>query len=230
MPKKYNYPQDPEKPQVTTDMVVFKIIDNQLNILLIKRGTRPFKGMWALPGGRVNKGESLDKTAKRELHEETGIKNIFLEQLYTFGKPDRDPRGRVISIAYFALINQEPKLKATTDAVDARWFIVKKLPKLSFDHKDIIDYALMRLRWKLEYTNIVRNLLPKHFTLSNLQKVYEIILNRKIDKRNFRKKILSLNLIKPFHKPKKNVPFRPPQLWRFKTEKQIVLTKRELTF
>ncbi len=227
---RYPYLQNPEKPQVTTDMVVFKIIANQLNILLVKRGTKPFKGMWALPGGRVNKGEPLDKTAKRELYEETGVKNIFLEQLYTFGDPNRDPRGRVISVAYFALINQEPKLRATTDVVDARWFMVKKLPDLAFDHKDIINYALTRLRWKLEYTNIVRNLLPPYFALSNLQKVYEIILNKEIDKRNFRKKILSLRLIKPFRKSKKNVPFRPPQLWIFRTDKHIILTKRELTF
>jgi len=230
MPKKYPYPQNPEKPQVTTDMVVFKVIKDQLNILLVKRGTKPFKGMWALPGGRVNKGESLDKTAKRELYEETGVKNIFLEQLYTFGEPNRDPRGRVISVAYFALINQEPKLRASTDTVDARWFVMKKLPALAFDHQDIIDYALMRLRWKLEYTNIVRNLLPQHFTLSNLQKVYEIILNKKIDKRNFRKKILSLHLIKPARRNKINVPFRPPQLWTFRTDKHVVLTKRELNF
>ncbi len=230
MSSKYSYPQNPEKPQVTTDMVVFTIASHRLQILLIKRGTKPFKGMWALPGGRVNKGEPLEQTASRELKEETGVKNIFLEQLYTFGRPDRDPRGRVISVAYFALINQQPKLQATTDAVAAKWFFIRKLPKLAFDHQEIVNYALKRLRWKLEYTNIARNLLPANFSLSQLQDVYEIILNKNIDKRNFRRKILSLNLIKPVRQLKKKVPFRPPKLWTFRTDKHIILTKRELIF
>ncbi|MDA2936306.1 NUDIX hydrolase [Patescibacteria group bacterium AH-259-L05] len=221
----------PEKPHVAVDIVIFTIIKDRLSILLIRRGVAPFKGQWALPGGRVNKNEPLEKAAARELGEETGVKDIYLEQLYTFGAPFRDPRGRTISVAYFALISKLPKLKATTDAEDAQWFPVRKIPqRLGFDHNEIISYALKRLRWKLEYTNIASNLLPKYFTLSELQRVYEIILGKKLDKRNFRKRILSLGLIKPTRKKRKNVAYRPPQLWKFITHKHIVLDKRELVF
>lgn len=226
--KKIN--QKLEKPQIAVDAVVFAIINDDLKVLLIKRGVKPFKNKWALPGGRILKNESLEKAVVRELEEETGVKNVYLEQLYTFGEPHRDPRGRVISVAYFALINKIPQLKSATDAIAVNWFSVKKLPPLAFDHKKIISYALKRLRWKLEYTNIVHNLLPKLFTLSELQRIYEIILGKKIDKRNFRKKILSLNLIKPTHQLKKNVSYRPPQLWKFITSKHMILNKRELIF
>ncbi|MDA2922615.1 NUDIX hydrolase [Patescibacteria group bacterium AH-259-L07] len=224
--------QQREKPQVAVDIVVFAIINNKLSILLIRRGTKPFKGYWALPGGMVLKNESLKKAAIRELKEETGIGDIYLEQLYTFGAPFRDPRGRIVSVSYFALISKKykPVLKPTTDAVAAQWLGVKKLPRLAFDHKEIISYALKRLRWKLEYTNIASQLLSNYFTLSELQHVYEIILGKKLDKRNFRKKILSLDLIKPTRRKRKGVAYRPPQLWKFITNKHIVLDKRELVF
>lgn len=240
--------QQPEKPQVAVDIVVFTLIKNKLSILLIRRGIKPFKGQWALPGGRVNKNEPLEHAAARELEEETGVKDIYpvksceagaaepqfnrvyLEQLYTFGEPFRDPRGRVISIAYFALTGEAPEVRPDTDAQAAKWFSIKKLPHLGFDHDGIVSYALKRLRWKLEYTNIASNLLPRHFSLSELQKVYEIILGKKLDKRNFQKKIFSLNLIKPIGKKKQGVPYRPPQLWRFSSQKQVILTKRELVF
>lgn len=221
----------PEKPHIAVDIVIFTIIKDRLSILLIRRGVKPFKGQWALPGGIVNKNEPLKKAAARELKEETGVGDIYLEQLYTFGAPFRDPRGRTISVAYFALINRPPQLKATTDAADAQWFSLKKMPNhLAFDHKKIISYALKRLRWKLEYTNITSNLLSKYFTLSELQRVYEIILGKKLDKRNFRKKILSLDLIKPARKKKKGVAYRPPQMWYFATNKHIILDKRQLVF
>lgn len=226
--KKHN--PKPEKPSIAVDIIIFVINDNELEILLIKRGSKTFKGRWALPGGRVDKDEALKDAAARELEEETGLKNIYLEQLYTFGAPFRDPRGRVISIAYFALINQKPKLFPATDAADAQWFVVKKLPRLAFDHEIIISTAVERLRWKLEYTNIVANFLPKYFTLSELQDVYEIILGKKLDKRNFRKKLLSLNLIQSTRKKKQGVTYRPPQLWRFVTSKHIILNKRDLVF
>ncbi|MDD5164883.1 MAG: NUDIX domain-containing protein [Patescibacteria group bacterium] len=225
-----NKTQKPEKPQIAVDTVIFNIINNDLKILLIKRGSKTFKNMWAIPGGRVNKNEPLEEAAKRELKEETGVKNVYLEQLYTFGDPKRDPRGRVISVAYFALIGEEPRLRADTDAIDTDWFSVKKLPQLAFDHRKIVNYALKRLSWKLEYTNIGRNLLPKVFTLSELREVYEIILGKKIDKRNFQKKILSLNLIKPVHQLKKNVSYRPPKLWKFITGQNVILEKRGLNF
>lgn len=221
----------PERPQIAVDIVIFAIDKNQLSILLIYRKSAPFKGQWALPGGRVEKNEPLEKAAARELKEETGVGDIYLEQLFTFGAPFRDPRGRTISVAYFAMINKPPKLQATTDAVVAQWQHLEKLPRrLAFDHREIISYAFLRLRWKLEYTNIASNLLPKYFTFAQLQTVYEIILGKKLDKRNFRKKILSLDLIKPTRKKKKGSAYRPPQLWCFTTNKHIILDKRELVF
>lgn len=182
-----NYP----KPAVTVDIVIFTIINNKLQVLLIKRGTEPFKDRWALPGGFVKMHESLEQAAKRELEEETGVKEVYLEQLYTFGDVNRDLRGRVITIAYFALINSEKakqKLKATTDASEAEWFEVSNLPSLAFDHEEILNYAIKRLKWKFEYTTIVFSMLPKRFTLTQLQKIYEIVFEKEFDKRNFRKK------------------------------------------
>ena len=222
--------QEREVAKLTVDAVVFNIIDKDLKILLIQRGTPPFKKMWALPGGHLEKGELLKTAATRELEEETGVKNIYLEQLYTFDDPKRDPRGRVISVAYFALIGTEPRLYSDTDAMAANWFSTKRLPQLAFDHRKIVNYALKRLCWKLEYSNITCNLLSKYFTLSELQEVYEIILGKKIDKRNFRKKISALNLLESSKKRKREVSYRPPLLYKFKTKRPIVLAKREITF
>lgn len=211
---------DYPKPSVTTDIVVFTIKDNQLKILLIKRKTTPFKNEWAIPGGFIHLNESLEEAAKRELKEETGIDADYLEQLYTFGNIKRDPRGRVISIAYFALINSEQasqKLKATTDASDAQWFSVLKLPNLAFDHNEILNYALKRLKWKFEYTPIVFSIFPKKFTLTQLQKTYEIIFNKEFDKRNFRKKLLSLNILEETQEIQEDVSYRPPKLYKLKS-------------
>ncbi len=219
-----------EKPKIAVDVVLFTIINDDLKILLIKRRFKPFENIWALPGGLILKDEPLEQAAKRELEEETGIKDVYLEQLYTFGAPNRDPRARVISISYFALVSERPTLKPTTDAVEAAWFSVKKLPILAFDHRKIINYALKRLRWKLEYTNVAYNLLPKLFTLSELQKVYEIILGKKIDKRNFRKKISSLDLIESINRYRKNVSYRPPALYKFRKRQPVIFTKREIVF
>jgi len=205
-----------EKPLVTVDIIIFTVVDSDLKVLLIRRGVAPFKDMWAIPGGFVRSDETLEEAASRELVEETGAKDIYLEQLYTFGNPKRDPRGRVITIAYFALINSENiKLHATTDASEAKWFSIYDLPQLAFDHKDILDYALKRLRWKLEYTAIVFQLLPKRFTLAQLQKIYEITFHKKFDKRNFRKKILILNILKEAG-AQKIVKHRPAKLYSFK--------------
>lgn len=211
------------KPSVTVDIVLFTIMNNDLKVLLIKRGREPFKDVWAIPGGFVRINESLDKAALRELGEETGVKDVYLEQLYTFGDPGRDPRGRVITVAYFALVNaDEFQLKATTDASDVKWFSIYKLPEMAFDHKKILNYALKRLRYKLEYTTVAFQLLPKMFTLTQLQTVYEIIFNKKLDKRNFRKKILSLGLIKDTGKRTKGVSHRPAKLYSF-TQKHAQL-------
>jgi 8-oxo-dGTP diphosphatase len=153
--------------------------------------------MWALPGGFLEIDEDLDACAERELLEETGIEGVYLEQLYTFGSPQRDPRERVISVAYFAL-SQSDNLspKASSDAALTAWFSIGELPELAFDHGEIIQTALKRLVSKLGYTTIAFKMLPQRFTLSQLQSVYEILLNEKLDKRNFRKGILARNIIK----------------------------------
>lgn len=206
-----------DRPSVTVDIVIFNIRNNELKVLLVKRKIWPFKDYWALPGGFVKLDESLEEAAKRELYEETGVKDVYLEQLYSFGDPKRDPRTRVITVSYFALIGPEDiKTRASTDVSDVQWFSAFNLPKLAFDHKNIMEYGIKRLRWKLEYTTIGFKLLPKRFTLSEFQNIYEIIFNKKFDKRNFRKKILSLGLIEETKEIKTNVSHRPPRLYSFK--------------
>ncbi|MBI5148870.1 NUDIX hydrolase [Candidatus Pacearchaeota archaeon] len=210
-----DYPQ----PSVTVDIIIFSLKEKKLQVLLVKRDKEPFKGKWALPGGFVRIDESLEEAAKRELHEETGIKEVYLEQLYTFGGLKRDPRGRVITVGYFALISSEDiekiKLRASADVSDVRWFSMQKLPELSFDHDKILAYALKRLKWKFEYTTVAFSFLPKKFTLTQLQEIYEIVLNKELDKRNFRKKILSLGILKTTKEKKKDVSHRPPELYTF---------------
>lgn len=206
-----------EKPSVTVDIIIFTVKDNDLKVLLVKRAIEPFKDMWAIPGGFVRINESLEEAAKRELQEETNVKAEYLEQLYTFGATNRDPRGRVITVAYMALINADKvKLKAATDVSEAKWFSAFELPKLAFDHDKILNYALKRLRWKFEYTTVAFSLLPEKFTLSQIQKLYEMVFNKKFDKRNFRKKILSLDLMEKTKEKEENVSHRPPQLYSFK--------------
>ena len=184
------------RPSVTVDIVIFTLRDRELKVLLVKRDVEPFKGKWAIPGGFVRIDESLENATKRELAEETGVKDVYLEQLYTFGYPKRDPRGRVITVSYIALVNSENiKLEATTDVSDAQWFLVKSIPLLAFDHKKILEYALKRLRWKFEYTTVAFSLLPEKFTMSQIQNIYEIVFDRKFDKRNFAKKIIYLNIL-----------------------------------
>ncbi len=203
------------KPSVTVDIIIFSVQNEDLKVLLIKRAIEPFKGMWALPGGFLKEQESLDEAAKRELVEETGVKDIYLEQLYTFGEPKRDPRGQIITVAYFALINSENQtIKGSTDVSEAKWFSAYSLPQLAFDHKKILDYALLRLRWKLEYTTIAFQLLSKKFTLTQLQGLYEIIFNHPFDKRNFRKKIFGLELVEPTNEFTEGVSHRPARLYK----------------
>ena len=184
--------------QVTVDIVVFTVHEQTLQVLLIERGIDPFKGRYALPGGFVRAEETLEQAAFRELLEETGTKDVYLEQLYTFGDPHRDPRGRVVTVAYYALVpNDKSPLLAGTDAAAAGWYPVSALPPLAFDHKKIVEYAVDRLRNKLEYTNVGFQLLPTKFTLSALQALHEAILGKLLDKRNFRRKVLGLGLVKP---------------------------------
>jgi 8-oxo-dGTP diphosphatase len=213
MPFTYAYPH----PAVTVDVVIFTIREHALQVLLIKRGEAPFRNQWALPGGFLRQDESLDAAARRELEEETGVRDVYLEQLYTFGEPGRDPRERVVSVAYFALIRAEAQaLRATTDAADVTWFPMAEVPRLAFDHGEILAVAWERLKNKLEYTTVGFQLLPDKFTLSELQAVYEIILEKKLDKRNFRRKMALLDILEGLDERKLEGVHRPAQLFRFK--------------
>jgi 8-oxo-dGTP diphosphatase len=227
MPHTYKYP----RAALTVDCVVFGYDEEELKILLIQRALEPFKGRWALPGGFVHVDESLDAAARRELEEEAGLKNVFLEQLYTFGAVDRDPRERVVSVAYYALVKLAAhETRAATDAADARWFPVSQAPKLAFDHADILATALARLKGKVRYQPIGFELLPPKFTLSQLQHLYEAVLETELDKRNFRKKVLGYGLLVPLNESLQAGRHRPAQLFRFDAEKYEKLWKRGFNF
>ena len=227
MPHTYQYP----RAALTVDCVVFGYDEGELKALLIERGLEPFKGRWALPGGFVRVDETLEQAARRELAEETGLKDVFLEQLYTFGDVDRDPRERVVSVAYYALVKlSEHEARAATDAANAEWFPVSKSPKLAFDHADILATALARLKGKVRYQPIGFELLPPRFTLSQLQHLYEAVLGTDLDKRNFRKKVLGFGLLMPLKETRMAGPHRPAQLFRFDAEKYRKLAQRGFNF
>jgi len=216
---------------LTVDIVVFALDENDLQVMLIERDLDPFAGQWALPGGFVHETETLDSAARRELEEETGLKEIFLEQLYTFGAMDRDPRERVVTVAYFALVNLEGHdVRASTDARNAAWFSVDELPSLAFDHDTIMDAALERLRGKVRYQPIGFELLPSKFALRELQHMYEVILDRKLDKRNFRKKILSMDILIELDEIEKDVAHRAAKLYRFDKNKYDRKTRKGFNF
>jgi 8-oxo-dGTP diphosphatase len=207
----YQYPH----PAVTADIVIFTIRDNQLKLLLIMRKGEPFRGKWALPGGFVHMDEDLETSARRELAEETGVSGVYLEQLYTFGAVDRDPRERVITVAYYALIaSDRVVLQAATDAEAVGWFAMDDLPPLAFDHQHIVTKAHERLVAKLDYSTIAFQFLPREFTLSELQEVYEIILREDRDRRNFRKWALALDQIEETGDMRCDGPHRPAKLYR----------------
>jgi len=218
----YEYPH----PAVTTDIVIFTIRDGQLKLLLIRRRAAPFKGKWALPGGFVEIGEGLEACARRELEEETGVAGVWLEQLYTFGRPDRDPRERVITVAYYALVPSDRlEIRAATDAEAVGWFAVDELPELAFDHAEIVAMAQERLRAKLDYSTIAFQFMPARFTLSELQRVYEIVLGEKIDKRNFRKWVLALEQIEETGEQRREGAHRPAMLYRVKEPGEVKIIR-----
>jgi 8-oxo-dGTP diphosphatase len=218
----YRYPH----PAVTTDIVIFTIRQDELKVLLIKRALPPHKGAWALPGGFIKMEENLEQGAKRELEEETGVTGAYLEQLYTFGEPKRDPRERVITVAYYALIPSDKlEVRAGSDAEGVSWFGLRELPDLAFDHREILKMAHARLTAKLDYSTIAFQFMPATFTLSELQRVYELILREPIDKRNFRKRILSLKLIQETGKDKREGAHRPAKLYRATNRKRIDFIK-----
>jgi 8-oxo-dGTP diphosphatase len=223
----YQYP----RAALTVDCVVFGLDEGELKVLLIERALEPFKGQWALPGGFVHVDETVDAAARRELEEEAGLKDVFLEQLYTFSQVDRDPRERVISVAYYALVKMADfSAKADTDAADVRWFPVSKVPALAFDHADILAAAQARLKGKVRYQPIGFELLPPKFTLSQLQHLYEAVLETTLDKRNFRKKVLSFDLLVPLNETQMAGRHRPAQLFRFAADKYEKLKKKGFHF
>lgn len=218
--------------KVAVDAIVFGYSNSQLMVLLIRRKYGELKGQWALPGGFVKDDEGLDTAVVRELQEEAGITVSFLEQLYTFGdKVDRDPRFRVISVAYFALVNPSRlQLVADTDADDAQWFPMQDLPALAFDHADIVRMALERLRAKLMYQPVGFDLLPEKFLFSDLEQLYATILDQAIDRRNFRKKILSLGVVEETSHKLQQQSGRPAMLFRFNKRKYQKLKKEGFSF
>lgn len=219
------------RPALTVDCVVFGIDEEDLKVLLIKRGLEPFEGSWALPGGFVQMEESLADAARRELQEETGLDRVFLEQLFTFGEVARDPRGRVVSVAYYALVRLlDHKVQAATDAQDASWFPVWDTPTLAFDHSKILQMALERLKGKVRYVPIGFELLPKKFTLSQLQRLYSTVLERELDRRNFRKKILSMDILDELDEVERDVAHRAARLYRFNERKYKKLVKGGFDF
>ena len=216
--------------QLTVDIVIFTIEQGALKVLLVKRGIEPFTGQYAIPGGFVLENESLDQAAMRELREETGVAEVYLEQLYSFGDPKRDPRGRVITVAYYALISAEhSQLRAGSDAAAAAWFAVDAVPDLAFDHPKILEYAVERLRNKLEYTTVGFQLLPEKFSLSELQEIYEAILGKKLDKRNFRRKLALLKILKPTAEYRRDGR-KPARLYRFVAAKFEKLKDKGILF
>ena len=220
-----------QTPSLATDIVVFAIDQDNLKVMLVRRGIEPFQNQWALPGGFVRIDESVADCAKRELEEETGLRNVFVEQLFTFGDTDRDPRGRVVSVAYFALVNVAGRsFAAGTDARQAAWFAVDEVPSLAFDHDEILSVASQRLQNKVRYQPVGFELLPEKFPLRSLQKLYEIVLGRRLDKRNFRKKIQSYDFVVAADEREKNVSHRAAQLFRFDKKKYDRWTKKGLDF
>jgi 8-oxo-dGTP diphosphatase len=226
-----SYTYEHPHPAVTVDCAVFGHDEGDLKILLIQRGVAPFKGRWALPGGFVRMDENLEDAARRELQEETGLTDLFLEQLFTFGEPKRDPRERVISVAYYALVTLAGHaLQATSDAAKVAWFSIADLPPLAFDHEQIVGVALRRLQGKVRYEPIGFELLPTKFTLSQLQRLYETILEQPLDKRNFRKKILAMGLLADTGEIQQDVAHRAARLYRFDERKDKRLAKAGFNF
>ena len=228
MPHTYEFP----RAALTVDAIVFGLDEeNDLKILLIQRGLAPFKGKWALPGGFVRIGESLDEAVYRELQEETGLTKLFLEQLYTFGNPKRDPREHVVSVAYYALVNLlDHNVRASTDVASAAWFSLEDLPALAFDHAEIVKVASERLRSKVRYQPIGFELLPEKFTLTQLQKLYETILGKQMDKRNFRKKVQRMGILKDLDEIQSDVAHRAARLYSFDEKEYRRLEKKGFHF
>ena len=218
--------------KVSVDAVVFGYDqENGVSVLLIKRKNEPFQKMWALPGGLVETGEELDDAVKRELKEEAGIDVNYLEQLFTFGDPNRDPRNHAISVSYFGLVRpQDFQLAAQSDAEDVAWFNIKKLPRLAFDHKKIIEAAIKRLRGKITYEPVGFELLEKKFPFSDLEKLYQTLLDQDLDRRNFKKKIMALGILEELDETLQRGAGRPAWLFKFNRKKYFELKEKGYNF
>ena len=219
------------RPALAVDCVVFGLDEKDLKVLLIQRKLAPFQHTWALPGGFVRIDETVDDAARRELEEEAGVTDVYLEQLYTFGALDRDPRERVVTVAYYALAKlSDHRIRAATDAMGVGWFSLDDLPKLAFDHADIVARAHERLRGKVRYAPVGFELLPARFSLTQLQRLYEIILGTDLDKRNFRKKILSMDLLIETDELETGVAHRAARLYQFDRKKYDKLSRQGFSF
>lgn len=218
-------PQADWLPGVAVDLVIFTLRSADLQVYLVRRPDEPFVSCWSLPGGFVNLRESLDDAALRLLREQMPVEDVYLQQLYTFGDPHRDPRQRVISVTYFALVSAQKlsilESETNTSSLNAAWHSMYQLPSLAFDHEDILDYALTRLRYKIEYSAVAFELMPEEFTLRELQEAYMIILNdHKLDKANFRKKIRDAKIVEPANRSIQTGG-RPAELFRFRKDAQL---------
>ena len=217
----YKYPH----PAVTTDCVIFGFDGEELKVLLIERGITPYKGHWAFPGGFLNPNETAEEGARRELREETGLDSAHIEQLHTYSTPDRDPRERVITIAYIALVRIQD-VRGGDDAADAGWFPVENVPPLAFDHAEILRDALRRLRERIYFYPLGYELLPEKFTLKELQTLYEAVLGVQFDRRNFAKKMQRLDILTQLDETVWPTPKREAKLYSFNIEKYNELKKR----
>ena len=220
------FPTDTGRPVLTTNIVVFSLRDEQLKLLLVRRQNPPFEGYWSLPGGVVGEDEDIEANAMRKLEEGTGVSGVYLEQLCTFGAPDRDPRERVVAIAYYALVpSKRLRWRADEHADDVDWFALDNLPELAFDHGEMVETAHQRLAAKLDYSTIAFQFMPERFTLSELQNVYQIILNCELDKRNFRKRMLAMDQIRQTPEVRKNGNHRPARLYRVNNPHEVQIIK-----
>jgi 8-oxo-dGTP diphosphatase len=215
----------PASAAVAVDVAVFTVRDGSLHVLLAQARSGPFAGWWALPGGRVGEEESLDEAAARELPAPTAARDVYLEQLYTFGQPRRDPRGRVVSVAYVGLVADPERVggAAPDKYAGVAWHPVSRLPPLAYDHAAVVRLAVTRLRAKLQYTNLAYTLLPPSFTLGELQSLYEAILGRKLDRRNYRRRVLSLGLLRPLRRMRRGA-HRPAALYAFRSRRPMTVT------
>ena len=217
----YKYPH----PAVTTDCVIFGFNGERLQVLLIERGIEPYKGHWAFPGGFLKMDETAEEGAKRELKEETGLADAYIQQLHTFSNPDRDPRERVITIAYYALVKIQ-EVKGGDDAASARWFPLDEIPPLAFDHDYILRMATQKLREQIHFQPIGFELLPEKFTIKELQSLYEAILGINFDRRNFAKKMLHLEILTELDETVWPTPKREARLYKFNADKYEELKRK----